>query len=454
MPKRRANGEGNIRKRKDGRWEGRYTAGYDPESGKRIIKNVLGKTQAEVKEKLKAAISESQRLDVSKAGTYTVSSWMKMWYEVYAEPRIRPNTKAYYTNYIENHIIPGIGSIPLDKLTTIQIQRFYNNLQKSGRVQRKNFPELRDKSLSPRVVRGVHTLLHNCLEQAVAERLILANPAQGCKLPQLEKKEMKILPQEKIGMYLAEAERRGLLAAFYLELTTGLRRGELLALHWTDLDVENRTLAVTKQVNRINGELVVSPPKTRNSVRTLALPQQAVDLLIAEHKKHSRNPYMFPSPKTGTMYDPDAFRRTHDKILKAIGAEHIRFHDLRHPYVKHTTKIFSLRLMDFQAQAYPDARRKTRGACQLLRGGQSRSPVRPLCNRERFSYLPPQSKMSWILYAISIRLSGYTSTRSISSSASSVVSVSASKIALDASMRLSCRACSSCFCFACANTAA
>ena len=78
---------------------------------------------------------------------------MKMWYEVYAEPRIRPNTKAYYTNYIENHIIPGIGNISLDKLTTIQIQRFYNNLQKTGRVQRKNFPELKDKSLSPRVVR-------------------------------------------------------------------------------------------------------------------------------------------------------------------------------------------------------------------------------------------------------------------------------------------------------------
>ena len=80
---------------------------------------------------------------------------------------------------------------------------------------------------------------------------------------------------------------------------------------------------------------MVSPPKTRNSVRTLALPQQAVDLLIAEHKKHPRNPYLFPSPKTGTMYDPDAFRRTHDKILKAIGAEHIRFHDLRHTFATH-----------------------------------------------------------------------------------------------------------------------
>lgn len=78
--------------------------------------------------------------------------------------------------------------------------------------------------------------------------------------------------------------------------------------------------------------LMVSPPKTRNSIRTLAIPQQAVDLLIAEHKKHPRNPYLFPSPKTGTMYDPDAFRRTYDKILKAIGAEHIRLHNLRHTF--------------------------------------------------------------------------------------------------------------------------
>lgn len=86
----------------------------------------------------------------------------------------------------------------------------------------------------------------------------------------------------------------------------------------------------------------------------------------------------------------------YDRMLKDADVGHFTFHALRHPYVKHTTKIFSLRLMDFQAQAYPDARRKTRGACQLLRVGQSRSPVRPLCNRKRFSCLPPQSKMSWM----------------------------------------------------------
>ena len=454
MPKKRANGEGSLRKRKDGRWEGRYTAGCDPTTGKPIHKSVLAKTQSEAKEKLKQAIAEAEKLDMSRAKSYTLGAWIKLWYEVYAEPRLREKTKDYYLNYIDNHIVPELGNTPLEKLTTIQIQKFYNDLQKSGRIQRYTHIKLKDKGLSTRVVRGIHTLLNNCLEQAVAERLLLTNPAKGCRLPKLEKREMKILPEDKIGPYLAEAERRGLLAAFYLELTTGLRRGELLALLWTDLDVENMTISVSKQVNRINGELVVSQPKTPNSIRKLAIPQRAVELLVEEHAKHPHSPYLFVSPKTGAMFDPDSFRHTHEKILKAIGAEHIRFHDLRHPYVKHTTKIFSLRLMGFQAQAYPDARRKTRGACQLHRGGQSRSPVRPLCNRKQLSCLLPQSKMSWILYAISMCLSGYTSTRSISSSASSVVSVSASKIALDASLRLSCRACSSCFCFACANTVA
>ena len=298
-------------------------------------------------------------------------------------------------------------------------------------------------------------MLHNALDRAVKERLIVRNPVDDCIPPKIPKHEMKILPPEQIKSYLAAAEQRGVLPMFYLELISGLRKGELVALQWSDLDIENKTISVSKQAGRNNaGEPDITRPKTENSIRKISIPQDAVELLIAGHQKHPGSPWMFQSPKTGEMYHPDSIVNIHKKILKDAGLEHLRFHDLRHPYVKHTTKIFSLRLMDFQAQAYPDARRKTRGACQLLRVGQSRSPVRPLCNRKRFSCLPPQSKMSWILYAISMRLSGYTSTRSISSSASSVVSVSASKIALDASMRLSCRACSSCFCFACANTAA
>ena len=453
MAKKRANGEGNIRKRKDGRWEGRYTAGYDEKTGKRMIKNVLGKTQAEVKEKLAKAVAEAESVDVRRADEYTLGTWLQTWYELYAKPHLRFSTAEYYRRGIELHITPRIGDIPLKKLTGRDLQWLYKDLQEHGRLREAQ--KGKQPGLSDSTIRGIHTMLHNALDRAVKERLIVRNPADDCVPPKISKHEMKILPPEQIKSYLTAADQRGVLPMFYLELISGLRKGELVALQWSDLDIENKTISVSKQAGRNSaGEPDITRPKTENSIRKISIPQEAVELLIAEHQKHPDNPWMFPSPKTGGMYHPDSVVNIHKKILKDAGLEHLRFHDLRHPYVKHTTKIFSLRLMDFQAQAYPDARRKTRGACQLHRGGQSRSPVRPLCNRKRFSCLPPQAKMSWILYAISMRLSGYTSTRSISSSASSVVSVSASKIALDASLRLSCRTCSSCFCFACANTAA
>ena len=113
MAKKRANGEGNIRKRKDGRWEGRYTAGHDPESGKAIYKNVLGRTQAEAKTKLKAAIEETKNLDVTKAGKYTVGAWMDEWFENYAKVKVRPSSHLTYRGSIDNHIKPTNVKIPL-----------------------------------------------------------------------------------------------------------------------------------------------------------------------------------------------------------------------------------------------------------------------------------------------------------------------------------------------------
>ena len=141
MAKRRANGEGSLRKRKDGRWEGRYTAGTDPVTGKAIIKNVLGKTQAEVKEKLKKAIEESGELDIKRSGMYTVGEWMDLWYEVYAKPRIRESTAIYYKMFIDTHIRPKLGDIKLNQLQTMDIQRLYNELRENGRIRK----EIKDK---------------------------------------------------------------------------------------------------------------------------------------------------------------------------------------------------------------------------------------------------------------------------------------------------------------------
>ena len=118
MPKRRANGEGNIRKRKDGRWEGRYTAGHDPVTGKQIFKNVLGKTQAEVKNKLNTALEELKRIDVIVSDQMTTGEWLDTWLEHYAKPVMRTTTYNNYETLIRLHIKPYIGEVKPNKLTT------------------------------------------------------------------------------------------------------------------------------------------------------------------------------------------------------------------------------------------------------------------------------------------------------------------------------------------------
>ena len=331
MAKKRANGEGSIRKRKDGRWEGRYTAGYDAKTGKRIIKNVLGKTQAEVKEKLKKAMEECAGLDISQDGEkYTVATWLQTWYELYAKPNVRTATANRYELIIEQYVIPRIGSVKLKKLTSRQLQKLYKELLEGGRI---HIGKGQGKGLSSTTVRSVHLMLHTALERAVKERLIPRNPTEDCIAPKPRKVEMQILPPDSMHAYLEAAKARGVLPMFYLELVTGLRKGELVALRWEDVDIQNKTISVSKQyVRNPDGSRELTQPKTENSVRLVSIPQTAVDLLIQEHDRHPDSPCLFPSPVTGEMYHPDSVVKLHEKILKDAGLPHIRFHDLRHTF--------------------------------------------------------------------------------------------------------------------------
>ena len=332
MGKRRGNGEGSIRKRADGRWEGRYTVGTDYATGKRIVKSIFGKSQSEVRDRLRKAIEENRGPAINFNGDYTVGEWMWLWFETYSKPNIRPSTVKNYSNYIRNHIEPGIGYIKLKQLTALHIQQFYNHTKTDGRVKRWG-TEQEQQPLSNRAVRGVHMVLRQALQLAVNERIINHNPCDNCRIPKIEKKEMKVLPPDKVGDYLRQAKEFGVLPIFYLELTTGLRRGELIALLWSDLDVEKRTIKVTKTAIKLDGKLVTAPPKTPNSIRTVVIPQQAVDLLVEDRKNHPDSIYMFPSPRTGGIWSPEAIARLHKKILKAVGLdESVRFHDLRHTF--------------------------------------------------------------------------------------------------------------------------
>nr|MCR5683630.1 site-specific integrase [Clostridiales bacterium] len=208
MAKRRANGEGNIRKRSDGRWEGRYTVGHDPVTGKQIFKNVLGKTQAEVREKLTAAIAEAQKIDVVVSDKMCVCDWMDTWLENFEKPNMRASTYESYEGNIRLHVKPGIGELKLNKITTLDLQKFFNGLLEDGRIERKE-SEKQPKGLSVKTVSNIRTMLYSAFDKAVAEHLMVSNPVVGCKLPKREKQEMKTMQIEDLGRFFAEAKASG-----------------------------------------------------------------------------------------------------------------------------------------------------------------------------------------------------------------------------------------------------
>ena len=330
MAKRRANGEGSIRKRKDGRWEGRYTAGRDPETGKAITKNVLAKTQKECKEKLKQAIEDTAGLDLAKVGQYTVGQWLDVWFENYAKLKVRPSSHQTYRGYIDNHIKPNIGHIPLSKLTSLDLQKLYKKLLSGGRVKRIEATR-QPKGLSAKTARNLDQVISSAMDFAIAQKLILTNPTDGCALPRLEHREMKTLPAEQLASFLQEARESGVFELYYIELATGLRRGELLGLKWEDLDLVHGEMRVRRQVARINGEVVEAPLKTKNAYRTLPLSEDTVGILKMQKQKAGSSPWVFPSP-TGGPISPDSVLHMLHRVLKRAGLPMVRFHDLRHTF--------------------------------------------------------------------------------------------------------------------------
>ena len=265
--------------------------------------------------------------------------WLDFWYQNYVRPGLRPTTQTNYEWRIYRHIIPELGKIPLNQLGQKELQQFYTRLKKGGRlVHRGRFGE----GLSDSMVRGCHVTCRAALEKAVREGLLRTNPAAGCKLPPKRGREMQVLGREELQRFLLQAQAEGCFELFLLDLCTGLRRGELLALQWDDLDFETGELTVEKQVYAVKGQLQLSVPKTRASIRKLVLPPEVVEVL-REYRRGVDSRWMFPSPiKEGVPLSPGAARRRLQQILERAGCKHIRFHDLRHPNVKPRTQNFSI----------------------------------------------------------------------------------------------------------------
>ena len=253
MAKRKSTrGNGSVHLRKDGRWEGRYVIGYN-DKGYPKTKNVLAKTKRECEEKLKALREslKNTKPEPPKAGM-TFGAWLDYWYQNTCKPAIRPKTQADYENRIYQHIIPELGHIPLAKLTPAELQQFYIRLKQTGRLIR---TEEYGSGLSDSMVKSCHVTCRVALDKAVTQGLIPKNPAAVCKAPVTHPKEMQVLTLEEMQRLLIQAKEDGCYELLLLELSTGLRRGELLGLRWEDLDFHTGELRIERQVQRVKGEL-------------------------------------------------------------------------------------------------------------------------------------------------------------------------------------------------------
>ena len=171
------------------------------------------------------------------------------------------------------------------------------------------------------------------LEKAVNEGLIQSNPAIGCKLPPKKAKEMQVLTHEEIQRFLIQAKHDGYYELFMLDLATGLRRGELLGLQWSDLNPVTGELRIERQVCRVDGELKTLTPKTKASVRTIVLPKSVVAVLLEYRETLGESRWIFPSPvKEDSPRDPESIYQKLQLVLERAECKKIRFHDLRHTF--------------------------------------------------------------------------------------------------------------------------
>lgn len=290
---------------------------------------MLGKTQAEVKEKLKKTLAGSQKLGIAKQDKYTVGTWMDAWFENVAKIKVRPSSHQTYRGYIDNHIEPNIGNIPLEKLTTMELQKFYRKLLTSGRVERVE-AEKQPKGLSAETVRNINQMIPSAMDFAIAQKIIAENPCKAVALPKVEHKEMQSIPAEQLQAFLTEAKATGVYEMYYIELATGLRRGELLGLKWQDIDWKDGVIKVRRQVARVDGQIVEAPLKTKNSYRAVTISPQAIEVLKAQKAK-TNDQYVFPSPN-GAPISPDSVNNMLQRVLERAGIPKVRFHDLRHTF--------------------------------------------------------------------------------------------------------------------------
>lgn len=333
MGKRRPSGDGMVRKREDGRWEGRIVIGHK-ESGEPIFRYLSAKTQKELLKKLHQNIEEYRDVDLSENSKMPLGQWLDRWLEEYAAPSVRPSTLEGYRGYVERNIKPYLGDKPVGKVTREDVQKLYRELQENGR---KEFHPEHGHKLSGATIRRIHGVFHQAMDAAVRENLIARNPTEGITLPKKKTAPKQILNDAQLEQFMEVIRADSVWHDFfYTELTTGLRQGEICGLMWSDFDETHGTLSIRRTIHtQKGGRLVAGETKTGTGKRTIILPPSTAQLL-AQRKKYSYSQWIFPNPLRPEQPASPGTAYNHLKtLLKRAGLPSIRFHDLRHTFATH-----------------------------------------------------------------------------------------------------------------------
>ena len=341
MPKKRSHNQGSIRKRQDGIWESRFSTGVDI-SGKQIQKSIYGATRTEV------AVKLAQELEKVNSGRYIDESEMLLkdfledWLKR-KKNKIKPTTYDSYDQHIRVHIIPVLGSKKLKSITRKIIQEYYDFLFEEGRSDKTG-------GLSSASIVKIHNILQGALKSAVSNRLLTSNPTEDTSIPHSEEKERRVLTVEEQKALIVALEGERLKVAFLLQLSTGIRLGETLALTWGDINFDQQYLVVRKTLARIKSKynkdekykLVPQEPKTENSKRLIPIPDSIIPV-IAQHKlqqeKEKADAGDLYEDKgvifftdTGRYIHPRNYMRSFYRIVGKAGIAKANVHSLRHAF--------------------------------------------------------------------------------------------------------------------------
>lgn len=317
---RHVHGSGSVYRRKDGRFAA--SASFE---GKRITK--YGKTDKEAWSNLQKALDDLKRGKVVIGPKQTVKRYLEHWLEDSRRLKVRLSTLEQYRSILHAHLIPAFGHLQLQQLSREHIQAFYAKLHDSG--------------MSPKRIKGIHAVLSSALKDAVRDEILTRNVALGVTLPRLKKYKGPVLTKAEGKRLIAAAQGHRLWFFILMGLTTGARGGELMALRWSDFDIENKKVHIERTVVKVNGVgYVEHEPKTESGLRDIRLPQVVLDAL-EEHRayvtlvRRRAGPYweehnlVFPN-KRGSYLDRETMLEQFRDILKEAGLRSMRFHDLRH----------------------------------------------------------------------------------------------------------------------------